>query len=56
MNARKYPRTLQQAFGPYTNNTLHPMPERRRETSSKEIALYIVALILVLLFVNVVAR
>ena len=55
MNARKYPRTLQQAFGPYTDNTLHPMP-RQRETSSKEIALYIVALILVLLFVNVVAR
>ena len=49
------PRSMRQAFNPYTDNTLHPMP-RQRETSSKEIALYIVALVFVLLFINVVAR
>jgi hypothetical protein len=25
MSARRYPRTLWQAFGPYTDNRLHPM-------------------------------
>jgi hypothetical protein len=29
MNTRRYPRTMQQAFGPYTDDRLHPMPERR---------------------------
>jgi len=29
MNTRSYPRTLWQAFGPYTNNVLHPMPSRK---------------------------
>jgi hypothetical protein len=28
MNTRRYPRTLAQAFGPYTDNRLHPIPER----------------------------
>ena len=27
MNTRKYPRTMQEAFGPYTSNQLEPMPE-----------------------------
>jgi hypothetical protein len=27
MNTRKHPRTMQQAFGPYTSNTLHE-PDR----------------------------
>ena len=27
MNSRSYPRTMQQAFGPYTDDTLHPKPE-----------------------------
>lgn len=26
MNARRYPRTLQEAFGPYTSREVHPMP------------------------------
>lgn len=25
---RRYPRTLQQAFGPYCSNEVHPMPDR----------------------------
>jgi hypothetical protein len=28
MNTRRFPRTLQQAFGPYTSQDLYPMPER----------------------------
>lgn len=31
MNTRRYPRTLQEAFGPYTPSTLHPMEEDRHE-------------------------
>ena len=27
MNTRKYPRTMTEAFGPYTSNNLEPMPE-----------------------------
>lgn len=27
MNARRYPRTLQQAFGPYTSSEVHPMKD-----------------------------
>lgn len=30
MNARRYPRSMAEAFGPYTDNRLYPMPERRR--------------------------
>ena len=27
MNARKFPRTLSQAFGPYTDNVIHEPPK-----------------------------
>ena len=27
MNTRKYPRTMQEALGPYTSDQLEPMPE-----------------------------
>jgi cytochrome c-type biogenesis protein CcmH/NrfF len=27
MQTRKYPRTMQQAFGPHTNFVVHPKPE-----------------------------
>lgn len=27
MNTRRYPRTMQDAFGPYTDDRLQPMPE-----------------------------
>lgn len=42
MNTRRYPRTLQQAFGPYTDNTLHPMPEPRARRR-QDWVLYLVA-------------
>ena len=44
MNTRRYPRTLQQAFGPYTDNTLHPMrePANRRW---QDWAIYLIAVI-----------
>jgi hypothetical protein len=29
MQTRTYPRTLQQAFGPYTDSRLHPMPDHQ---------------------------
>lgn len=28
MNTRRYPSTLEQAFGPYTDQRLEPIPER----------------------------
>lgn len=27
MNTRKYPRSMAEAFGPYTSNQLEPMPD-----------------------------
>ena len=27
MNTRKYPRSMAEAFGPYTSDSLEPMPE-----------------------------
>lgn len=27
MYTKRYPRTMQQAFGPFTNNVLYPMPD-----------------------------
>lgn len=30
MQTRRYPRTLQEAFGPYTSRDLQPMPDKSR--------------------------
>lgn len=30
MNARRYPRTLSEAFGPYERGPVHPMPDNSR--------------------------
>jgi hypothetical protein len=46
MNARRHPRTMTEAFGPYTDDTLHPMPDQRK-TPAHEVALYIVAVLAV---------
>lgn len=43
MNTRRYPRTLQEAFGPYTTNDLQPMREPRVRRA--DWALYLVACI-----------
>ena len=53
MNTRKYPRTMAEAFGPYTSNQLEPMPEADTAT---DVALVLasvaaVALTVVALFV-----
>jgi len=44
MNNDRHPRTMQQAFGPYTDNQLLPMREPRRRTT-QDIALVIVGIL-----------
>jgi hypothetical protein len=51
MNARKYPRTMQAAFGPYTDNRLHPMPEPRRRFH-QDWTMYVVALLAVMVVIH----
>lgn len=53
MNTRKYPRSMAEAFGPYTSNQLEPMPEDDAVTdvalvlaSVAAVALAVVALFL----------
>lgn len=41
---RKYPRTLQEAFGPYASGPIHPMPEPRSRRRA-DWALYLIAVI-----------
>ena len=43
MNARRYPRTMTEAFGPYTSSDLQPMPQPPMPAHEK--ALYIVSAI-----------
>ena len=50
MNTRKYPRSMQSAFGPYTNNQLAPMRDERRV---QDTALYIVSAIALVVVVAV---
>ena len=54
MNTRKYPRTMAEAFGPYTSNQLEPMPEADPVTTDVALVLAsvaAVALTVVALFV-----
>ena len=44
MNTRRHPRTLTEAFGPYTNNTLHPMPDPNEYSTAWWIAITIVGI------------
>lgn len=46
MNARRHPRTMTEAFGPYTDDTLHPMRDNRK-TPAHEVALYLVSVVAV---------
>jgi hypothetical protein len=46
MNARRFPRSMTEAFGPHTDDTLHPMPDQRK-TPAHEVALYVVAVLAV---------
>lgn len=44
MNTRRYPRTLQEAFGPYTDHNIQPMREPRGR-HRQDWALYVVAVV-----------
>lgn len=48
MNTRKYPRTMQEAFGPYTSNQIEDREERYQVTDFIIYALFAVVLFLVL--------
>ena len=57
MNSRRYPRTMQSAFGPYTDSRLHPMPDERvTEHGLSYILLGLIVLLIVLAAVNFLAR
>lgn len=45
-------RSMQAAFGPYVSHDLHPMPEPKRSHEAADLALYIVALIAVLVVIH----
>lgn len=47
MNTRRYPRTMQEAFGPYTSHKVEPMPPPRRPLSLWQI-IYIPTLVAVI--------
>lgn len=53
MNTRRYPRTMAEAFGPYTSNELQPMREPRGR-HAQDWALYVVAVIGLAVVVGVV--
>jgi hypothetical protein len=36
-NTRTFPRSMRQAFGPYTDDVLYPMPERRRHIPARRL-------------------
>lgn len=47
MNTRRHPRTLQEAFGPYTSQQVEPMPAPRRPLTLAQI-LYIPTVVAVI--------
>jgi hypothetical protein len=58
MTTRRHPRTLAEAFGPYTSNQLQPMRQQAPLTERVYIALSTVAaaLMAVLLIVHLIAK
>jgi len=46
------PRSMTEAFNPYTDNRLHPMPEPKPKHDAADLALYIVAVIAVLVVIH----
>lgn len=48
MNARRYPRTLQEAFGPHTSTRIE---EKRQTVPLHEKALYVLAVVSVLVVI-----
>jgi hypothetical protein len=45
-------RSMKAAFGPYTDDRLHPMPEPKPKHDAADLALYIVALIALLVVIH----
>ena len=50
MNPRRYPRTLQEAFGPYASGPIHPMREPRSR-HRQDWCLYVVAVVALIVIV-----
>lgn len=53
--SRSYPRTMQQAFGAYTNNTLHPMGSDKFKPRRRKLAPHLVAYLLIVVIMTVCA-
>ena len=45
MNPRRHPRTLVEAFGPYTSNDLQPMPDSRDYSASWYAWMFAIAIV-----------
>ena len=45
-------RSMADAFGPYVSHDLHPMPEPKRSHEAADLALYIVAVIAILVVIH----
>lgn len=45
MNTRRYPRTVQEAFGPYTSRDVHPMPDTRGSRTERMAGVVLAVLI-----------
>jgi len=52
MNARRHPRTLAEAFGPYTTNDIEPMREPRDYSTTWWWAMWAVAAVTVILILT----
>lgn len=52
MNTRRHPRTLQEAFGPYTSHDLQPMREARGYGVAWWVSICVVSLIGVMAIVH----
>lgn len=50
MQTRKYPRTLNEAFGPYASGPIHPMPEPMHTSDRIALGVSVVAAIALAVF------
>ena len=54
MQTRRFPRTMQQAFGPYTTHDLHPMRESRTENIAGAVVIVVVMICSAAAFVHAI--
>lgn len=52
INSRRHPRTMSEAFGPYTSNDLQPMREERNYSAAWWWAMWVIAVITLILIFN----